>query len=323
MKTKITFLKATFLMAGLFIASSVSAQTLEAHYKFDGDLNDASVNSRTISIDGTWVLNTDIALSTTDKVVGTHGLDVTGNGTNSNQLITAAAAPASLTGNSSRTITAWIKIAPTSAARTIAGLGVSGVANQRFDFLVTNTGLIRCEKTGTGFVGVSVDDNNWNFVAITYEEGSAKLYVGTTSTVTEVGSAPWSNIATLATEPMVVANGAQNDRAWLGGLDDVRFYSGALTKTELEAIMGGGTLGVNDVAFGADELKAYPNAVTDFLNIKTSVSEKLDITIYNTLGKLVDRTNGTRVDMSDLSSGLYIVNVRAGAKVASLKIFKK
>lgn len=332
MKTKITFLKATFLVAGLFIASSVSAQTLEAHYKFDGDLTDASGNSRTLYING-WTLDTDIAFNGGVAVkVGTHGLDATtiDNGTSLGSFLRTedgsgapVAAPASLTGNSARTITAWIKISDATSARAIAGLG-STANNERFDLLVKTGGNIRCEKAGSGFEGTSVADGFWNFVAVTYDQAAAKLYVSTgPSAVTEAGTTAWMNIATTATGPIMVANGAQSNRSLFGGIDDVRFYSGALTKTQLEDIMGGGTLGVNDIAFGADELKAYPNAVTDFLNIETSVSENLEITIYNTLGKLVDRTNGTRVDMSDLSSGLYIVNVRAGAKVASLKIFKK
>ena len=91
---------------------------------------------------------------------------------------------------------------------------------------------------------------------------------------------------------------------------------------QIATVKSGASLGVNDVAFGADELKAYPTLVTDVLNLETTVNERLTVNVFSVLGNRVHRSIGNKVDMSSLSSGLYIVKVRAGNKVSNIKVLK-
>ena len=82
------------------------------------------------------------------------------------------------------------------------------------------------------------------------------------------------------------------------------------------------TLSVETVSFGANELKVFPSIVSDYLNIETSISEKLKIAVFNLQGKLLKVSASEKIDMQEFAAGLYILNVTGGNKVANLKIIK-
>jgi len=78
--------------------------------------------------------------------------------------------------------------------------------------------------------------------------------------------------------------------------------------------------------FVKDELKYYPNPVVDLFNI--SYSERIkQIEVFDILGKRVktiksDNTD-VQVDLSDLSSGTYMVQLRTETKSQFIKVVKK
>jgi len=69
------------------------------------------------------------------------------------------------------------------------------------------------------------------------------------------------------------------------------------------------TLSTEELA--TETLSIFPNPAKDILNIKGITSEDSNIEIYNTIGKLVlshySITNNTRIDISNLNSGLYFI----------------
>ena len=74
----------------------------------------------------------------------------------------------------------------------------------------------------------------------------------------------------------------------------------------------------------ANEIKLYPNPVKDYLNIDSK--DKIEtIKIYNTVGQLISQPKITnnKVSLSNLSSGVYHVNVTTKNGTKSYKIIKK
>ena len=69
-------------------------------------------------------------------------------------------------------------------------------------------------------------------------------------------------------------------------------------------------------------MKWFPSIVSDYLNIETSISEKLKIAVFNLQGKLLKVSASEKIDMQEFAAGLYILNVTGGNKVANLKIIK-
>ena len=74
-------------------------------------------------------------------------------------------------------------------------------------------------------------------------------------------------------------------------------------------------------------LQYYPNPVVDNLTIKMNGDTIDNITIYNFAGSVVKSENTkakmANIDMRNLSSGVYIVNVRTSSNVKSFKVIKK
>lgn len=97
---------------------------------------------------------------------------------------------------------------------------------------------------------------------------------------------------------------------------------------QVKFVFGSTTLGVaNDKH---SKFKIYPTITSDFIKVESKVSEKLKISIYNTLGvkivnyKVLENNTGkARVDMRYLSAGIYIVKVKAGGSMTTLKVIKK
>lgn len=84
------------------------------------------------------------------------------------------------------------------------------------------------------------------------------------------------------------------------------------------------TLSIED--FAINELKVYPNPVTDLLNLSFD-KEITAVSIYNLLGQKVAtkniNNNENSIDVSHLTSGTYLIKVISGVGVKTLKIIKE
>lgn len=82
-------------------------------------------------------------------------------------------------------------------------------------------------------------------------------------------------------------------------------------------------LGVDD--FDSGNFSYYPNPVCQFLNLSYD-KEIESVTIFNLLGQKVNSgkidSKETKVDMSNLPKGLYLVNVVSGKKTKTIKVLK-
>ena len=84
------------------------------------------------------------------------------------------------------------------------------------------------------------------------------------------------------------------------------------------------TLGINEINFNS--IKLYPNPTkTNIVYINTS--EYLYINIYNVLGKLVQKsrvtTNNNQIDISSLSKGIYLVQIKSNSLSVTKKLIKQ
>lgn len=74
-------------------------------------------------------------------------------------------------------------------------------------------------------------------------------------------------------------------------------------------------------------LQYYPNPVVDNLTVKMNGDTIEDVTVYNFAGSVVkserSKTKTAIIDMSNLSSGVYIVNVKTASNVKSFKVIKQ
>lgn len=83
------------------------------------------------------------------------------------------------------------------------------------------------------------------------------------------------------------------------------------------------TAGVNENTI--EGLQMFPNPTSDILNITSANDAEKNVVIFDMLGKQVVNTkvsNGT-IDVSNLSAGIYMVNITEEGKTATKKLIKK
>lgn len=95
------------------------------------------------------------------------------------------------------------------------------------------------------------------------------------------------------------------------------------TTIDLGAYEYNSTLGIDAVSLNTNSVKLYPNPVNDRLFIK-STEQIESVTIYNINGQLIKRTNETinGVDVSVLSSGLYMIEIKTNNNTINQKFLK-
>ena len=330
MKTKITFLETTFIAVMLFTTSlAINAQDALLRYTFENVIT----NGGTAGAAGDLIISPDVSGSPI-YTPGPAGLGKVYQGDGNNSLETSWG---DITGHQPRTITAWVKTNTDGTAKTIVTLGSrpkKGANGMKFFFGVDPNNKLKIGITGDSFThSTSLTEDVWTFVVVTHDGSESIGMTGTTlyvDTAAEVGNTTKSVIVnTVNLDPVRTLIGSQwkknniNYNFTTAAMDDIRVFDYELTPAQLATVKSGGTLGVKDIGFAPNELKAFPNSVNDFLNIETSVTKKLEVTVYDIYGKLLKRSYGKHVDMRGLSSGVYILKVRAGAKVASVKIIKE
>ena len=80
-------------------------------------------------------------------------------------------------------------------------------------------------------------------------------------------------------------------------------------------------LSIGDNAFELD-VSIYPNPTDNYLFIEGNVNP-ISITIYNLLGaKVIAKSNTDKIDVSELSKGVYIINISDGVSQTNKKFIK-
>ncbi|MCX6230302.1 MAG: T9SS type A sorting domain-containing protein [Bacteroidetes bacterium] len=84
------------------------------------------------------------------------------------------------------------------------------------------------------------------------------------------------------------------------------------------------SLGIKDIT--SNEFKVYPNPATDYIimNIKDLNTTSVNLNIYNMMGKLLSskfiKTDQQQIDVSDLSNGIYIIEIKSKNGYAKQKL---
>jgi hypothetical protein len=88
------------------------------------------------------------------------------------------------------------------------------------------------------------------------------------------------------------------------------------------------TTGISKYDFGSQQLAVYPNPVVDVVNVTVkNAGAILSVRVTDQLGKVVlenqvSQTNETQLNLSGLSSGVYLVTVTTGNATYTQKLIK-
>ncbi|MHC4630127.1 MAG: LamG-like jellyroll fold domain-containing protein, partial [Planctomycetota bacterium] len=200
---------------------------LVAHYEFEGTASDSSGNG----LHGT-------AMGDPAFVAGKIGQAISLDGFNNFVEITGYKG---ILGPNAVTVTAWIN---TTAIETGAIVGWGANADgQRFGFRV-NDSRIRMEHAGGNVQGdTSVNDGGWHHVAVTVQASATISYPDVILYIdgiddTRASTDPDAFNLTADQDVRIGSRPSNNDRFFMGLIDDVRIYDRALTPEEIAWLAG-------------------------------------------------------------------------------------
>jgi chitodextrinase len=159
---------------------------------------------------------------------------------------------------------------------------------------------------GNNSTVTSHSNNTWYHYVCTYDGSTSKIYkdgmllssVGTTwNTVNN------SDIFRLG----LTENGSIG--YFSGAIDDLKIYNYALTQTEISNLYINNALSSSNFSQNNLEVSMYPNPVNDVLNVK-SETELKSVEFYNLQGQKVKISNQKQINVSNLSSGTYMVKIQ-------------
>jgi len=207
-----------------------------------------------------------------------------------------------ITGTNPRSVTAWIKTGE--SINSIVGWGLNS-AGQKYTFRTDLAGGgIRIEVNGGYVIGTTdVTDNNWHFVALTWENDGtpdvldSKLYVdGALETVSNSLDEP---INTASGVDVRIADDFNANREFNGTIDEIRIYDRALSSEQISALYNNKTDLIVSQETAYDEVWSVTATPNDGIEDGTSVAGN-NLTIES-LSLLLNSSSGTNSTSENLT----------------------
>lgn len=222
-------------------------------------------------------------------------------------------------------------------------------ANFSWHYTVGGTGGVPYGGTSdyTNSISTStIANNNWQHIVITMQKASDypspgvlrmryfyKIYVNNvleTSngdqyySMTGAGLHQWNLMSTLSS--VSISNNHSNNltstNRYSGIIDDIRLYKTTLTATEVSGLYNeSASLSRNDFNSFSD-FSIYPNPANEIVTVKSDENiESLEILSLE--GRKIKSCNAAKIDISDLSNGMYLMQIKtAEGKLGIKKIIK-
>ena len=212
---------------------------------------------------------------------------------------TSATIPNLPYGNLQRTVSLWVKL-----NNVIAGynfLYSYGAPSNPEGAFINATNAVHFLPSHTANSANTV--NTWYHYVFTYNGSQSKIYRnGTLVSTSNVAKNTVNNIDIFT---LGLTEGGSGNY-FNGAIDDLKIYNYAITDSEVANLYNNNsTLAVSEIS-KTKNIRIYPNPVKDFLHIKSdSVIDKVEV--FSLEGKKLKETNQNKIDVSELTSGVYII----------------
>ena len=208
-------------------------------------------------------------------------------------------------GNNPRTISLWVKLNVMRADYNML-FSYGQQSNSSSNGGSINAGGVMYLGYNNNFQAPSTANatNTWYHIVYTYDGTNAKIYKNGTFLGTTTKS--WNTLNNSDAFDLGVGVGGE---LWFdGSIDDLKIYNYALSDSEVSSLYSAETLSVNEIN-NDSKINVYPNPVKDILNINTSVNIK-SVEIFSLSSAKVKESNSSKVNLSKLPTGNYIVKIK-------------
>jgi len=176
----------------------------------------------------------------------------------------------------------------------------------------------------------------WNFIAVTFDTGFVNLYYNGDLIYTDTTIIKYTSLGEYSTDDIHIGryHSGYPGYSFKGGLDEIRIYNRPLSSTEVNDIYNQVTSvenKLNRIPRQFELTQNYPNPFNPITTIKYKLPELsvVKIKVYDILGRelnnLVNEEQNAGVydiefDGSELMSGIYIYQLRAGNYIQTKKM---
>lgn len=169
--------------------------------------------------------------------------------------------------------------------------------------------------------GLILDPNTWYTVAFGYNTTTGQPYwrYNTTTPSASVASAAWAGPFSPDEVDFVHVVPASNTLA-----APVRFDNYFVRATSADSLLGNEEF----ATISQEVISVYPNPSKDVINVNSSINAFNSISIVDLNGRVVKNVNfdgvtEAQINISDLASGVYVMNVTSEKETFSKKIVKE
>lgn len=189
---------------------------------------------------------------------------------------------------------------------------------------LNNAGTVDTYTVGLASGGLILQANTWYRLGFGYNTttGQPTWRVNTMTETATIGNAFWAGDADLATP-------GELDLAAEANTTNTVAYNGIFDNFVVRATSTDTLLGVNDLSVSNDTFVVYPNPVNNVVNISL-MSNTFDVeinkvTISDVNGRTVKEFNSNlnQLNIADLNSGVYFLNIETANGKATKKIVKQ
>lgn len=297
-------------------ATASGNHALAAHLQFNSNLKDTTVNLNHCAIYG--------STSYSAGKIGSGSILLTGT-SNYIQL------PATVANHKEITIATWVNWLGTSSWQRIFDFG-NGENENMFLTPKSGTGKLRfgIKNNGTeqGLDATVLPSRAWTHVAITIGNLDVRMYVNGIL----VAQSNSINISPDDFKPVLnyIGRSQYTDPLFMGSIDDFRIYNYALTANEITQLASGIPDAVEKIYY-SNEISVFPlpanNVLTvDFSSMANNTSTLIEIMSIDgrkLISNNIQNSSSIEINVSDLSSGVYLLKITSNNKVGMKKIIVK
>ena len=284
-----------------FTTPSIATQTAVAEYNFNGTLN---------NINGNSPFSTGASFTTDRNGNANQALNLT---------VAVSASIANLPiSNAARTVSVWVRPANTSNDHVVFSYGLAN-NNLAYGFSIQPTTVNNFAWGSNDFgANIQLPVATWRHVVCTYNaSGIASIYIDG-ALISSATRSTWNT----SNSDFYLGKTPNGSISYSGLIDDLKIYNYALSQAEITNLYVNNTLSSTD--FNQNDLKValYPNPANDVLNIETDLEIKA-IEIFNIQGQKVISSTQKQVNVTNLSSGIYMIKIQDSNNAIATKKFVK
>ena len=201
----------------------------------------------------------------------------------------------------------------------ISQYGVSVIAKYDNPNCQNSVGWVKNEEIQ------NITDENFHLVVGTINGNTLKLYIDGLLVNTLITPQPQTSNCWNG-DLQIGRNWNNNPRYFQGKIDDIGFWNRPLTQEEITTLYVSEVLSTNTATYESN-INIYPNPANDQITIDFGNLDNVEdwnIKIINILGQevLSQPMNTDKINVSELSKGVYIIRISDGVNQADKKFIK-